>query len=219
MKTYKDLSQEQELAYVLWLRFLEDSVNNALIQARRWNKTKQGWDLEMFFVAVSSIDDAVIAVNRFLNLGEEYVNESELKALFKGLRKKIKDYHIKDIRNDLVHRERVSKQQDNKRKSLPKRSILVLGGYNFTTDEYEFNIYKIKVSEFFSVIRNFRKDIKKILNKKLQIYYQVEEIKDYESMIPFTFLHGFEKTKSNTRRQSLLKTLNKKQSGLIKNKI
>jgi len=205
MKTYEDLSLEQELEYTLWLSFLESSVDNAFIQARRWNKTKQGWDLEMFFVAVSCIDDAVIAVNRFLNLRQEYVDEPELKAIFKELRKKIKNYHIKDIRNDLIHRELVFKQQDKKKNPLPKRSILVFGGYNFTTDEYEFNIYKIKVSEFFSIIRNFKKDIKAILDQKLQNFYQVKEIKNYKSMIPFTSLHGFEKSKSSACRQSIVK--------------
>jgi hypothetical protein len=192
MKTYKDLTLEQELEYTLWLVFFEQSIDNALFQIKRWNKSKKGWDLEMFFMAVSCIDDAVVAINKFLNLGKDFVNEPELNNAFKEFRKKIKNHNIKDIRNDLIHRERLSKQQDKKGNSLPKRSILVLGGYNFSTDEYEFNACKIKLSEIFSIIRNFKKEIKIIFEKKLQHFYQIEEVKDFKSMIPYTFLHTFE---------------------------
>lgn len=199
MKTYKDLSLEQELEYTLWLDFFKQSVNNALFQIKRWTKSKKGWDLEMFFMAVSSIDDAVVAINKFLNLGKDFVNEPELNNALKEFRKKIKNHHIKDIRNDLIHRERLSKQQDKKGNSLPKRSILVLGGYNFSTDEYEFNTYKIKLSEIFFIIRNFKKEIKKIFEKKLQQFYQVKEVEDFKSMIPYTFLYTFEgQVRSNT---------------------
>jgi len=126
MKTYKDLSLEQELEYTLWLSFFEQSIDNALVQIKRWNKSKKGWDLEMFFMAVSCIDDSVVAINKFLNFGKDFVNEPELNNALKEFRKKIKNHHIKDIRNDLIHRERLSKQQDKKSNSLPKRSILVL---------------------------------------------------------------------------------------------
>lgn len=196
MKTYKDLSLEQELEYTLWLSFLKDFIDNALVQIKRWNRSKKGWDLEMFFIAVSCIDDAIIAISRFLNLGKDFVNEPKLNNAFKEFRKKIKNHHIQDIRNDLIHRERVSKQQDKKGNSLPKRSILVLGGYNFSTDEYEFNIYKIKLLEIFTIIRNFKKEMKIIFEKKLQQFYQEEEVKDFKSMIPYTFLRIFENKQS-----------------------
>ncbi|MFZ2970255.1 MAG: hypothetical protein WA063_03855 [Minisyncoccia bacterium] len=199
VKTYKDLSLEQELEYMLWWSFLEDYVNNALTQIERWDGSKQNWDLEMFFVAVSCIDDAVQRIRNFLNLGNGFVNESELDNVFKEFRKKIKYYKIKDIRNDLIHREQVFKQKDSKGKLLPKKSILILGGYNFTTDEYEFNIYKIKLSVIFSVIKILKKDIKTILNEKLQVFYKVKEVNDYKSMIPFNILRGFGETKSNNR--------------------
>ncbi|MFA6097909.1 MAG: hypothetical protein WC788_09900 [Candidatus Paceibacterota bacterium] len=84
MKTYKDLTLEQELEYILWLRFFEHSVDNALVQIQRWNRSKNGWDLEMFFVSVSCIDDAIVALNRFLNLGKDFVNEPELNNAFKS---------------------------------------------------------------------------------------------------------------------------------------
>lgn len=195
-KTYKDLPLEQEVEYMLWWSFLEDYVNNALTQIKRWDRSKQSWDLEMFFVAVSCIDDAVVAVKRFLNLGKDFIKEPELDDVFNSFRKKIKNYKVKNIRNDLIHREQAFKQKDSKGNLLPKKSILVLGGYNFATDEYEFNIYKIKVSEIFSVIKNLKKDIKKFLNEKLQVFYKV---KDYKSMIPFNILQSFGETKLNNR--------------------
>lgn len=206
MKTYKDLSLEQELEYILWLSFFKDFIDNALVQIKRWNRSKKSWDLEMFFMAVSCIDDAVVAINKFLNLGQNFVNEPELNNAFKEFRKKIKNHHIKDIRNDLIHRGRLSKQQDKKGNSLPRRSILVLGGYNFSTDEYEFNTYKIKLSEIFAIIRNFKKEIKTIFKKKLQQFYQVEEVKDFKSMIPYTFLHTFERqTRLNVHSLKVIK--------------
>lgn len=206
MKTYKDLSLEQDLEYTLWLIFFKDSIDNALVQIKRWNRSKKRWDLEMFFMAVSCIDDAVVAINKFLNLGQDYVNEPELNKVFKEFRKKIKNHYIKDIRNDLIHRERLSKQQDKKGNLLPKRSILVLGGYNFSTDEYEFNTYKIILSKIFTIIRNFKKELKTIFEKKLQHFYQVEEVKDFKSMIPYTFLHTFERqTKPNKHSFKVIK--------------
>ncbi len=190
-KTYKDLSIEEELELVLWLAYLKESLNNAKRQMIRWNRLKRHWDIEMFINAVIYIDNAIIGLKKFLNYGQDYISESQLWNVLKQFRKEVAKYNLKDLRDDLVHREKIFRLKDRRWKPLPASSILILGGYNFTTDEYQFGPnHKIKISEIFAKVKKLRQDIAEIYAGKLKNFYASEN-NEYESMVPFTNLHDF----------------------------
>jgi len=187
-KTYKNLSAYEELEFVLWLSFLEDSVKNAYVQMNRWNRKKEGWDLQMFFMALINIDDAIVGLKRFLNYGKDYVNESEFWNILKDFRKKVKGQGLNALRNDTMHREQVFQLKDKKGKLLPRTPILMLGGYNATTDEYIFNIHKIRILDSFLLVQDLRRNIRALFKRRLYESYTKD---NYIGMIPYTCLHSF----------------------------
>jgi len=193
MKTYKDLPQKKGLELVLWLSRLNESLENSKIQMNRWNRNKKGWDLELFFISIVFIDDATRLLKPLLTFSKDYIKEKELVAILKEFRKIVKKYNINNLRNDLIHREKIFKLQNRKGKRFFDISVLVLGGYNFTTDVYTFGpLYNIKVHEVFEVVKKLEKDLKELYAKKLNDSYASKNNK-YESMIPYSLLRSFEK--------------------------
>ena len=214
MKTYKDLSQKESSEFVLWLSYFKETLDNNQIQMTRWSRSKNPWDIEMFFISLICVDNAIIGLKRFLNFGEDFINEEELWSIMKQFRKELAGYGINDLRSDLLHRKKIFKLQNKKGESFPPSSILILGGCNLTTNEYQFGPYHyIKISEIFTKVRKFKKDIKKIYKKKLEDFY-MDKNNEYKSMIPFGFLHTFETKPSNNFK--LIKDLLKKEKLKIK---
>ena len=183
IKSYKDLSPRQEIEYVLWLDFFEDSVHNAYVQKKRWKDTISGWDLQMFFVAIVCADDAAIGLKRFLS------HDNEVWTVLKKFRKEVKQYQIRELRNDIVHRDNIAKLQDKKGNPLPNSPILLLGVYNATTDEYSFGIHRVKVSKIFDLIDRMTHELRKLLSDRLMNFYKTAG--DLKGMIPFTHLRNF----------------------------
>ncbi len=182
-KTYKDLSPQEETELVLWLSFLEDSVRNAELQLERWKDLKNFWDLHMFFVAVIFVDDAAKRLKSFLSYDDD-----EVWAILKKFRKEVEGYYLEDLRNEIIHREKIFKLQDKKGNPLPPSPILILGEYIADTDEYIFGTHRIKVSEAFDLLQELVQDIRDLFGKRLKEY---SETKDLTGMIPFTRLHMF----------------------------
>lgn len=184
-KTYKDLSPEDELELVLWLGFLEDSIHNAHVQIERWKQLKSGWDLQMFFVAVNCIDDAANGLKRFLSHGD-----SEFWSILKKFKKMVLQKDIKRLRNNIIHREKLSKLQDEKGNPLPPSPLLILGAYLVDSDEYQFGMHRIKVSDSFDMINLMTQELQFLSSKRLAEFYQ-NQTGSVEGMIPFTYLHHF----------------------------
>jgi hypothetical protein len=190
-KTYKDLTPQEETELVLWLGFFEHSVQNAYLQMKRWRRLRSFWDLDMFYVAAICVDDAAKGLKRFLSY-----NDDEVWAILKRFRDKVKEYNLKDLRNDIVHREKIVKLQDRKGNPLPESPILVLGGYNVDKDEYSFGTHRIKISETFNLVKEMTKDIRKLARSRLAEFYKTG---DYEGMIPFTHLFSLASIGSSRR--------------------
>ena len=177
-KNYKQLSQKEEVELVLWLSFLNDSIRNALTQKRRWKNGHNFWDIQTFFVALINIDDAIVGLKKFLDY-----NDREFWEILKLYRKEVEKLRLGDLRNDLLHRNKIFKQQDKKGNPLPKAPILILGGYNFSTDEYTFGVHRIKVSDTFQFLQQLVKTTRKLFKVRLREYYESNR---YEAIIPWT---------------------------------
>jgi hypothetical protein len=184
-KTHKQLPPEKELELVLWLGFLEDSINNTLTQKRRWKRSQNAWDLHMFFIGVAGIDDAIVGLKEFLS------SDNELWSTMRSFRKKIKRYNLRELRNDIVHREKLFKLQDRTGKPLARSPLLILGAYIEGKDEYVFGTHKINISDAFRTVEALLRDLKRILATRLRDFYITKE---YEGMIPWTHLHMFTTT-------------------------
>jgi len=195
-KTYKDLPQKEEIKLTLWLSFLEEYINNALVQIRRWNRSKNAWDLHIFFVAMVCIFDATIELRKFWNYGPDYISEPELRKVFDNFRKNIEKYNLKEFRNNFIHRERIFKNKDRLGKTLSEYPVLILGSLTFNDGEfiYTFGTKEMKILGAFSLVKKFRKELKKIFNYKLALFYGGNS---YESMVPFPCLRWFRDKKKN----------------------
>ena len=88
-----------------------------------------------------------------------------------------------DLRNGLLHRKKIFKQQDKKGNPLPKAQILILGGYNFTTDEYTFGMSTIKVSDTFQFLQQLIKATRKLFKERLREYCESNK---YEAIVTWT---------------------------------
>ena len=170
------------LAQTLDAGFFDDSIANALIQKRRWKRNPNFWDIQTFFVALINIDDAIVGLKRFLDF-----NDSEFWKILKSYRREVERFKLGDLRNDLLHRNKIFKQQDKKGNPLPKSSILILGGYNFSSDEYIFGVNKIKVSEAFQFLQRFIEEIRKLFKERLCEYYKSNK---YGAIIPWTSIRS-----------------------------
>lgn len=177
-QTYKQLPQKEEIELVRWLGFFNDSVRNALVQKRRWKSNHSFWDIKMFFVALINIDDAIVGLKKFLDYDDRGFWE-----ILKSFRKDISRLNLGDLRNDLLHRNKIFKQQDKKGNPLPKSPILILGGYNFSNDEYRFGTHVIKMSDTFLIVQQLIRDTRKLFKERLREYYDQEQ---YEAIIPWT---------------------------------
>ncbi|MCL4248106.1 MAG: hypothetical protein KJ065_08165 [Anaerolineae bacterium] len=183
---YKDLSPEEERELNLWLRFLLESVENACTQITRWKRNRNGWDLQMFFVAVGCIDEAIVGLG---NLGFFAGAEPEFWDVLDKFRRGCTELKLIDLRNN-IHRDRLYNRKNKRRRALPEGPIFILGGYNLTTDEYTFSTITINVSDAFALVQTLRSDIGKIFRKKLTKFYKTQEYE--KGMIPWTLLHSFE---------------------------
>lgn len=189
--TYKNLPIKEELELTLWFSFLEEYINDALIQIKRWNRDRNAWDLHMFFVAVACIDNAIMKLKRFWNYGKDYVSEPEIKEILEKFRKSVQKYDLKEYRHDFIHRERIFERKDMAGKTISEYPVLILGGLTFNNGEftYTFGAREIKISEAFSLVKKLQKDIKGILDKKLKSFH---ESSSFESMIPYSHIRSFE---------------------------
>lgn len=161
-KTYKDLPPQEEVELKLWLDFFEDSVKNAYLQMNRWKDLRSGWDLQMFFVAITFIDDAANGLKRFLS------NDDEIWAILSGFRKEFEAHNLRGLRNEIVHPKNLFKWQDKKGNSLPTSPLLILGAYHVDKDEYYFGTHRIKLSEVFEFLETMAIAIKKVLENRLE---------------------------------------------------
>jgi len=190
-KTYENLSSREGLELTLWLSFLEEYINDALIQIKRWNRNKDAWDLHMFFVAVSCVDNAIVKLKRFWSYGKDYVSELEINEVLGKFRKNIKKYGIKEYRHDFIHRERIFENKDSGGRTISEYPVLILGGLVFNNGEftYTFGTREIKISEAFNLVKKLRKDIKDVLDKKLKSFYERDS---FESMVPYSHIRSFD---------------------------
>jgi hypothetical protein len=177
-KTYKDLSPQEELELVLWLGFLEESLRNAHIQIKRWKDSNKSWDLNMFFVAVACVDDAINGLKQYLSC------DSEVWIILKKFKKEVEAHKVRDLRNDIVHRDRLIKLQDKNKNPLPKSPLLILGGYLVDKDEYYFGKHIIKISDAFHFVEETIEAITTVINNRHNEFYST---KSFRGMIPFTF--------------------------------
>ena len=182
LKSHKELSIESELELVLWLGFLEDSIENALVQKRRWMNSNKSWDLHTFFVAVACIDDAIAHLSTYISY------DKEIWTVLKTFRKIVRKYKLSHIRDDILHRDKIFKLQDRKGKPFLKTPLLILGGHNLSKDEYIFGVHRISLPEAFQCVSVLRQEIRKILIKRLDDYYKTGK---YEGIIPWTNLRSF----------------------------
>ncbi len=78
------------------------------------------------FVCLINIDDAIIGLKKFLDY-----NDSEFWGMLKTFRKDISRFKLGDLRNDLLHRNKIFKQQDKKGKSASEKSDPSTGRLQF----------------------------------------------------------------------------------------
>jgi len=178
LTTYKQLPKEDEIELVLWLGFLDDSIGSALVQKRRWKRYHNFWDIQMYFIALINAEDAMVGLKKFLSY-----HDREFWGVLKSFRNSTDKIKLGDLRNDLLHREKIFKLQDKKGQPLPNKSVLVLGGYNFSNDEYMFGTHVIKVNDTFLLVQNCVKNIRKLFKDRLIKYYESGK---YEAIIPWT---------------------------------
>lgn len=186
IKNYKDLPHEKEVELVLWLGFLQDLIDNAFVQIRRWKRFKNSWDLNMFTIILVNIDDVRENLKQFLYF------DKDIWDVFKTFNKKFRKNKLRDLRNDIIHPKLLFKLQDKKGRPFLKSPILNIGGYNVFKDEYTFGSNIIIISDIFEIINIFSKNIRCVLEARLRSYY---ETGIYEGIIPWTILHGFNKRK------------------------
>lgn len=198
--SYRALTFAQEREYILWLGYLDESVKNAILQISRWKRNYQGWDLHMFFVATVGIDDSAENLVRYVG------GDTEFKSVLDTFRKSFKANCISDWRNNLLHRKRIYKNENSKGKRLPDKSIYIFGGYNFSTDMYEFEPYKVRLSDAFLMVKNLRKRIRLLIKERRMQAYLDKSNAPIPGMIPYTMLHGlFGENKSSSDMRKLLK--------------
>jgi hypothetical protein len=181
--SYKQLSVEQERGLILWLNYLEESTQNAYIQISRWNKEYRGWDFEMFLIATVGIYDSATVLNSIPS------SDAEFKKILQRFKKEFEYYNLKHWRDNFLHREKIFKNQDRKSKNLPDRPVWILGAYNFSTDEYIFDPYIIKVANIFLLVRNFRKRMRALIRKRRTKAYLDKINSSIQGMIPYTHFH------------------------------
>lgn len=186
IKSYKDLPHEKEVELALWWGFLEDLIDNAFVQIRRWKRFKNSWDLNMLIVIITNIDDAKENLRQFLSYDKEIWN------VFKIFEKKFKKNKLRDLRDDIIHPRLLFKLRNKKGYPFLKSPILNIGGYNVSKDEYTFGSNKIIISDVFEIIKTLSRNIKNVLETRLRSFY---ETGTYEGIIPWTMLHGFNKKK------------------------
>ncbi len=184
-KSYKDLSPEEELELTLLLGFFQESVQNAYLQMERWSQQKRGWDLQMFFVAMMCVFEATTGLKRFLEH-----DDPEVWSILKRFRDKVDRQKIGELRNDIIHPKQISKLQDQKRKPLPKSSVLHIGSYHVDRDEYYFGKHKIRIPEAFDLVTQMIQELRTLTTSRLTDFYQ-NQTGAVEGMIPFTYLHHF----------------------------
>lgn len=186
IKNYQDLPPEKETELVLWLGFLENSIENAFVQIRRCKRFKNGWDLNMLIVIIANIDDAKENLRQFLSY------DKEIWDIFQIFEKKFKKNKLRDLRDDIIHPKLLFKLQNKKGQPFLKNPILNIGGYNVSKDEYTFGSNIIIISDIFEIIDTLSKNIKIILETRLRNFYKTGA---YEGIIPWTKLHGFNNKK------------------------
>lgn len=186
IKNYQDLPPEKETELVLWLGFLENSIENAFVQIRRWKRFKNGWDLNMLIVIIANIDDAKENLRQFLSF------DKEIWDVFQIFEKKFKKNKLRDLRDDIIHPKLLFKLQNKKGQPFLKSPILNIGGYNVSNDEYKFGSNIIIISDIFEIIDTLSKNIRTILETRLRSFYETGAC---EGIIPWTTLHGFNKKK------------------------
>lgn len=190
---YKDLSNTDEVELVLWFDFLKESIDNALIQKRRWKRNGSFWDIQVFFVAVGCIDEAIKGLG---NLSYFARVEQRFWAVLTKFQNNIGQQNLKELR-DHIHRDRIYNRKNKKAKPLPKGPLFIFGGYNLNKDEYTFLTHTIKVGEAFKAVIDLKKELKAILNKKLIKFYKSRS-SDYNSgMISWTYLRSFNYKRRN----------------------
>lgn len=182
-KTYKDLSPEEERELVLLLGFFQESIQNTFLQMERWRQLKNGWDIQIFFIALMRLDEAAKLLKRFLACPD-----NEVWSILQKFRRKIKLQKISKLRNDIIHPGKISKLQDQKGKPLPETPIVHLGSYLVDSDEYQFGAHRIKVSDSFDLVNQMTQELKTLSSDRLKEFYQTGSV---EGMIPFTYLHHF----------------------------
>ncbi|MEK7450792.1 MAG: hypothetical protein AAB662_02545 [Patescibacteria group bacterium] len=186
IKNCKDLPREKEIELSLWLGFLEDLIDNAFVQIRRWKRFKNGWDLNMLIVIIANIDEARENLKQFLCF------DKEIWEVFRIFERKFRKNKLKYLRNDIIHPKLLFKLQNKNGQPFLRSPILNIGGYNVSKDEYTFGSNIIILSETFEIIETLSKNIRSILETRLRSFY---ENGIYEGIIPWTKLHGFNKKK------------------------
>lgn len=186
IKNYKDLTHEKELELVLWLIFLEDLIENAFVQIRRWKRFKNGWDLNMLIVITANIDDARENLKQFLYF------DKEIWDIFQTFNREFRKNRLRYLRNDIIHPKMLFKLRNKKGQPLLKSPILNIGGYNVDKDEYVFGSNAIIISDMFEIIETLSKNIRSVLEAKLKSFYDTGV---YEGIIPWTMLRSFSKKK------------------------
>lgn len=202
---YKDLTHEEELELVLWLDFLEESIENARVQITRWKRNWNSWDLQMFFVAVGCIHEAKKGLSDlgfFAKVEVGFWNELKCFSL-ESEKIKLISPNGQGLR-DNIHRDRIYNRKNKKAKKIPNSKVLNFGSYNATTDEYTFIDTTIKVSEAFFLVKRLQKNIKKILDKKLTKFYAGHK---HKGMIPWTKLRSFNGRQRYNRRKEVINAM------------
>ena len=188
-KTYKDLSPEEDVAFELWWGFFEDSIRNARTQIKRWKLSEDNWDLEMFFVALAFVDDAANGLSSFLTY------DTEVWPLLKRFRDRFGEesdnaLKLRALRNDIVHRKKLTQLQDRKGNPLSTLPFVIVGAYHADKDEYYFGNHKIVVTEAFDLVQTLTHELKTLLADRIGEYYSTGRV---TGMIPFTHLRSFER--------------------------
>lgn len=184
MKDYKKLSIKKEAELVLWLELLKDSIDNALLQISRWKSYRNNFDLNILIIIISNIDDTRKNLKQFLSCDKEVWN------IFKVFEKKFKNLKLREMRDDIIHPEKLFQFKNRKGQDLNNQFLMIIGGYNQTLNEYTFGSNKVIISDLINFLNSFSKGLECLFEKRLKIFYKTGK---YKGIIPWGQLSIFSK--------------------------
>lgn len=176
LKHWKDLNLEEETDFILWWRFLENSVKACLLLINGIEKPEKDsvkinilW--EDIFIRMMWICDSIEKLTKYLGGSKGFKKEKMLWVILDDFRQYIKKSDIRFIRDAIEHREQTFLLCDKKRKKVAINETAYL--YGIEKGFYKILNYEVDIKKMFNKIKKFKKELKNCLKfKKYNFWYK-----------------------------------------------